>query len=102
MRKRMIEGCGLLLALMLTMLPVLGGNVQRVAAQDGNGLGNDNDYESPQFSYTVTWGDDWSARIRDVTSNSGGFDSLVLRGAGGTLRIVGQSDADITAAEAVE
>ncbi len=50
MRKRMIAGCGLLLALMLTMLPVLGGNVQRVAAQDGNGLGNDNDYESPQFS----------------------------------------------------
>ena len=99
MRQRPFAGFGLLVALLLTVLPVLG---RPAAAQNDLGLGQDNSYESPQFGYSVAWGDDWTARTRDVTSNEGGFDTLTLRSGAGTLRISGQSSDDVTAAEAVE
>ena len=99
MRLRTFSGPGLLLALVLAVLPVIGG-APRAAAQDDDGLVDASSYESPQFGYTVTWGNDWTVRARDVTSNPGGLDTLTLRGAG-TLLIAGQAD-DVSAAEVVE
>lgn len=72
----------------------------RALAQDG-GLRDDGSYVSPQFGYTVTWGDDWTARARDVISNPGGYDTLTLRSDLGTLWIQGQGDSE-SAASAVE
>lgn len=96
MRKRFSAGWGLVIALIITMFPLAGGSV--LAAQ--NGL-NDDRYESPQFGYTVTWDDNWEARPRDVISNSGGYDTLTLRGDDGTHWVQGQGDRT-SAAEAVE
>lgn len=86
-----------MLAFMLAMVPLMGSSGV-ASAQDG--LQKDQTYESPQFGYTVTWDDDWSVRARDVISNRGGYDTLVLRGTVGTLLIQGQGT-DVSAADAV-
>lgn len=83
------RGVGLVIALLLALVPMLGA-IPASAAQR-NGLQGDRSYESPQFGYTVTWDEDWSVRGRDVISNPGGFDTLVLRGPG-TLMVQGQGD----------
>jgi hypothetical protein len=87
----------LLLALSLAIPP---SGATRALAQD-NGLEGDNTYASPQFGYSVTWGDDWQARARDVISNPGGYDTLTLRSDLGILWIQGQGDSE-SAARAVE
>jgi hypothetical protein len=85
------------LALSLAIPP---GGAIRALAQE-NGLDGENAYASPQFGYSVTWGDDWQARARDVISNPGGYDTLTLRSDLGTLWIQGQGDSE-NAARAVE
>jgi len=98
MRQRIATGFGLIIALMMTFLPVLGAPA---AATAQKGLQGDVAYESPQFGYTLEWGSDWSVRGRDVISNRGGYDTITLRGQGGILWIQGQG-ADVNAADAVE
>ena len=61
------------------------------SAQSDTGLVDDTTYVSPQFGYTVTWGDPWTTRARNVTSNTGGFDSLTLRDGSASLRITGRA-----------
>ncbi len=99
MRQSISTRFGILVALILVVLPLVG-VVPAVAAQ-GSGLQDDNTYESPQFGYSVTWGEDWSVRAGDVSSDSGGYDEITLRGDDGTLWIQGEAD-EVTPAEAVE
>jgi len=87
----------IMLVVMLATLPFVM-PAGAAAAQDSSGLLDETTYESPQFGYTVSWGDTWSARQRDVTSNPGGFDVITLRNGDGTLRVAGRSD-DISAEE---
>ena len=89
----------LVLLLVAISLAVPPGGVGSALAQGG--LRDDDSYVSPQFGYTVTWGDDWEARARDVISNPGGYDTLTLRGDLGILWIQGQGDTE-SAARAVE
>lgn len=89
----------LVLLLIAISLAVPPGGVSRALAQGG--LKDDDSYVSPQFGYTVTWGDDWEARARDVISNPGGYDTLTLRGDLGILWVQGQGDTE-SAASAVE
>ncbi|HEV2073724.1 MAG TPA: hypothetical protein VGR29_08800, partial [Thermomicrobiales bacterium] len=98
MRQSISTRFGILVALMLVVLPLFG--VVPVAAQD-SGLQDDNTYESPQFGYSVTWGEDWSVRAGDVSSDNGGYDEITLRGDDGTLWIQGEAD-EVTPADAVE
>lgn len=93
MRQRLTGLCGLVIAIMLATM-----SYPASAASDG--LQQDNAYQSPQFGYTVTWGEDWTARPRGVISNPGGFDTLTLRSSLGTLLVQGQG-AGIAAADAV-
>jgi len=87
----------MILGIMLVTLP-LGMLAGSAAAQDSSGLLDETTYESPQFDYTVSWDDTWSARQRDVSSNPGGFDVITLRNGDATLRVAGRSD-DIAADE---
>ncbi|MGB3327802.1 MAG: hypothetical protein WBA46_02545 [Thermomicrobiales bacterium] len=64
------------------------------AAQDANGLVDDTTYVSPQYGYTVTWGDPWSTRARNVTSTAEGIDTLTLRDGSSSLRITGRAAGD--------
>jgi hypothetical protein len=98
MRRNLYARILVLLMVVLSLLTPLGG-MTRVMAQSG-GLEGDNAYVSPQFGYTVRWGDDWRARSRDVISNPGGYDTLTLRGEDSTLWIQGQGDT-VSAADAV-
>lgn len=98
MRRQGVMVIRLVFALLMGLLPLAG--MLPAAAQD-RGLVDDSSYESPQFGYTVTWGEDWRARERDVISNPGGFDTLTLRGSEGILLLQGQG-AGTTPAEAVE
>jgi hypothetical protein len=75
-----------LLIASLAMLAPMG------AAQSDRGLIDETSYQSPQFGYSVTWGDPWEARDRDVITNPGGFDTITLRSIDGTVRISGRSD----------
>lgn len=68
------------------------------SAQADTGLVDDTTYVSPQFGYTVTWGDPWTTRARNVTSNSGGFDALTLRNGSASLRITGRAAGEDPAA----
>lgn len=90
----------LTMALMTLSLVVPFGTSGRVLAQEG-GLQDNNSYVSPQFGYSVTWGDDWEVRARDVISNPGGYDTLTLRSDLGTLWIQGQGGSE-SAASAVQ
>jgi hypothetical protein len=98
MRQRIATAIGVVIALMLAVIPLWG--VPGAAAAQ-NGLQDGDAYESPQFGYTVEWGDDWDVRARDVISNRGGYDTLTLRGEIGTLWIQGQGS-KVTAVEAVQ
>jgi len=62
------------------------------AAQNDRGLIDDSSYQSPQFGYGVTWAEPWSTNDRDVITNPGGFDTIAVRGDGGTVRISGRAD----------
>lgn len=99
MRQSISTQFGILVALMLVVLPLFGG-APAVFAQ-GDGLQDDHSYESPQFGYSVTWGDEWSVRAGDVRSDRGGYDEITLRGDDGTLWIQGEAEG-VTPAEAVE
>lgn len=98
MRQPILSGARLVIVVVLALIPLFG---VTAAAAAQNGLQDDNAYESPQFGYTVEWGDDWSVRARDVISNRGGYDTLTLRGEAGTLLIQGQGS-NVTASDAVE
>lgn len=97
MRQRFATGIGMIMALMLALIPIMG---VATASATQNGLEGGKLYESPQFGYTVEWGDDWDVRARDVISNRGGYDTLTLRGVLGTLWIQGQGS-NVTASDAV-
>lgn len=99
MRRNMYARVLMLLMVSLSLLATPVG-MTRALAQNG-GLQGDDSYESPQFGYTVTWGEDWRARARDVISNPGGYDTLTLRSDLGNLWIQGQGDSE-SAASAVE
>lgn len=88
----------LVLTAVLALLPALAmtGSVGGAAQDDASGLLDETTYESPQFDYTVSWDETWSARQRDVSSNPGGFDVITLRNGDGMLRVAGRSD-DISA-----
>lgn len=94
---------GVVMAVILALLPAFAmpGSVGAAAQDDSSGLLDETAYESPQFGYTVTWDDTWSARQRDVTSNTGGFDVITIRNGDGTLRITGRAD-DETAADVLQ
>ena len=98
MQQRLARGIGIIMAMMLALIPILG---TPTASAAQNGLEGSKLYESPQFGYTVEWGDDWDVRARDVISNRGGYDTLTLRGELGTLWIQGQGS-NVTASAAVE
>lgn len=99
MRLRMrprLTGFAVTMAIMLAIMPPLAmtGSVSAAAQDDSSGLLDETAYESPQFGYTVTWDDTWSARQRDASSNTGGFDVITIRNGGGTLRVTGRADDD--------
>lgn len=75
--------------MLVTMLLV---SIGASAAQNDRGLIDDSSYQSPQFGYSVTWAEPWSTNDRDVITNPGGFDTITLRGDGGTVRISGRED----------
>lgn len=81
----------LMFTLLSALLPVFG-SLPVVAQGEGSGLIDGTSYESPQFGYTLTWDDAWSARERDVTSNDGGFDTITIRHDSGTVRVSGRAD----------
>ena len=85
----------LMLALILAVMPAFAiTGSAGAAAQESSGLLDETTYESPQFGYTVSWDDTWSARQRDVTSNPGGFDVITIRNGDGTLRVTGRAAED--------
>lgn len=77
---------GLFMVLVMAGTPL----VARTAVAQSNGLEGDHTYTSPQFGYTLTWTDDWGTRERDVTSNPGGFDSILISSNDGDLLVQGQ------------
>ncbi|MDQ4044199.1 MAG: hypothetical protein M3173_01950 [Chloroflexota bacterium] len=78
------------IALLLVSLTALmpGG----AAAQSDRGLIDETSYQSPQFGYTVTWGEPWQVSDRDVLTNPGGFDTITLRSLDGVVRVSGRAD----------
>lgn len=82
MHLRSFSLLGLVVLVLAGFLPDL---VSATSRQfDGDG------YQSPQFDYVVTWGDEWAARERDATSVSGGADTLVLSTNAGRMQVIGQ------------
>ena len=78
------------LALMLASLTPAA--VGEIAAQSDRGLIDETAYQSPQFGYSIEWGDPWTVRERDVITNPGGFDTITLRSLDGVLRVSGRAD----------
>jgi len=63
-------------ALLLT--GVLLGSAAPASAQDSSGLVDDNEYESPQFDFTLTWDDPWEP-AETPTTKAGKYDLIVLQ-----------------------
>lgn len=81
-----------IIAMIVAMLPSFGSLPAAAQTDSGSGLVDGTSYESPQFGYTLSWDDAWSARQRDITSNEGGFDTITIRHDAGTLRVSGRTD----------
>jgi len=84
MRLRSHGLIGGVLAVLLAIVPLLGTAAGRAAQIDGA------TYTSPQYGYVVEWDAQWGANPRNVTSEEGGQDDILLTNNDGRIRIVGQ------------